>query len=42
MAAPARDDQSVTVCLQRLPHGADLPLPAYGSEEAAGCDVVAP
>ncbi len=41
MAAPARDDQSVTVCLQRLPHGADLPLPAYGSEEAAGCDVVA-
>jgi dUTP pyrophosphatase len=27
--------------VQRLPHGADLPLPHYASEGAAGMDVVA-
>ena len=25
----------------RLPHGADLPLPAYQSEDAAGLDLIA-
>ncbi len=33
--------QSVTVSVQRLPHAADLSLPAYGSAEAAGCDLLA-
>ena len=28
-----------TVLLQRLPHGADLPLPAYETEGAAGLDL---
>jgi dUTP pyrophosphatase len=31
----------VEVRLMRLPHGADLPLPAYQSELAAGLDLVA-
>jgi dUTP pyrophosphatase len=31
----------VDVRLVRLPHGSDLPLPAYHSELAAGCDLVA-
>lgn len=30
----------VPVLLKRLPHGADLPLPAYATEGAAGMDVV--
>ena len=29
----------VTVLLQRLPHGTDLPLPAYETEGAAGLDL---
>lgn len=29
----------VTVLLQRLPHGADLPLPAYETDGAAGLDL---
>lgn len=29
----------VAVLLQRLPHGADLPLPAYETEGAAGLDL---
>lgn len=29
------------VAIQRLPHGADLPLPAYQTEGAAGADLVA-
>ena len=33
--------QSLQVELQRLPHGADLPLPSYQSASAAGCDLVA-
>ena len=32
---------AITIRLQRLPHGADLPLPAYAREGAAGMDVVA-
>lgn len=32
---------SVTVELKRLPNGADLPLPAYQSELAAGLDLLA-
>ena len=32
---------SVDVKVVRLPHGADLPLPAYQSELAAGLDLVA-
>jgi dUTP pyrophosphatase len=31
----------VEVLLSRLPHAADLPLPAYHSEQAAGFDLVA-
>ena len=30
---------SLTVAIERLPHGADLPLPAYASAEAAGLDL---
>jgi len=32
---------SIEVRLTRLPHGADLPLPAYLSAQAAGLDLVA-
>ena len=32
---------SVPVQIMRLPHGADLPLPAYQSEGAAGLDLLA-
>lgn len=31
---------SISIALQRLPHGADLPLPAYATAGAAGMDVV--
>jgi dUTP pyrophosphatase len=31
----------ISIPLLRLPHGADLPLPAYATEGAAGMDVVA-
>ena len=30
----------ITIPLLRLPHGADLPLPAYATDGAAGMDVV--
>ncbi|MES2056722.1 MAG: dUTP diphosphatase [Pseudomonadota bacterium] len=30
----------ITIALKRLPHGADLPLPAYATDGAAGMDVV--
>jgi dUTP pyrophosphatase len=33
--------KEVEVRLSRLPHGADLPLPSYQSEAAAGLDLVA-
>ena len=33
--------KTTKVCIMRLPHGADLPLPAYQSEHAAGLDLVA-
>lgn len=32
---------SITVRVRRLAHGAGLPLPAYKSADAAGCDLVA-
>ncbi|MBX9797370.1 dUTP diphosphatase [Sphingomonas sp.] len=32
---------TITIPLLRLPHGADLPLPAYATPGAAGMDVVA-
>ncbi len=32
---------AITIPLLRLPHGADLPLPTYATEGAAGMDVVA-
>jgi len=32
---------TVEVLVTRLPHGADLPLPAYQSEHAAGLDLLA-
>jgi dUTP pyrophosphatase len=31
----------ILVSVQRLPHADGLDLPAYGSAEAAGCDVIA-
>jgi dUTP pyrophosphatase len=31
----------ITVSLMRLPHGADLPLPAYQSDAASGLDLLA-
>ena len=31
----------IAIALTRLPHGADLPLPTYATEHAAGLDVVA-
>lgn len=31
----------VTVAVRRLPHGADLPLPAYATAESAGLDLLA-
>lgn len=31
----------LTVAVTRLPHGADLPLPAYASDCAAGLDLIA-
>ncbi len=31
----------IDVRIRRLPHGADLPLPAYQSEDAAGLDLFA-
>lgn len=31
----------ITVNIVRLPHGAELPLPAYKTEDAAGCDLAA-
>ena len=33
--------EKIDVQVMRLPHGADLPLPAYQSERAAGLDLVA-
>jgi dUTP pyrophosphatase len=33
--------KSVKIKIMRLPHGADLPLPAYQSADAAGLDLVA-
>jgi dUTP pyrophosphatase len=33
--------KSIEVQLRRLPHGADLPLPTYATEGAAGMDVCA-
>ena len=32
---------SLTVAVRRLPHGADLPLPAYATEGAAGLELMA-
>lgn len=32
---------SVEVTVRRLPHGADLPLPAYATEHASGMDLAA-
>ena len=31
----------IAIRLKRLPHGADLPLPAYATAHAAGLDIVA-
>lgn len=32
---------TVTLPIKQLPHAIDLPLPAYATAQAAGCDVVA-
>ena len=32
---------AVTVAVQRLPHGADLPLPEYATADSAGLDLLA-
>ena len=37
----ARPMAEIPIAIQRLPHGEDLPLPAYATEHAAGMDVVA-
>lgn len=34
-------DMGVTVPIQRLEHGADLPLPAYATADSAGLDLLA-
>ena len=31
----------ITVAVQRLPHGAELPLPAYATSDSAGMDLLA-
>jgi dUTP pyrophosphatase len=36
-----KPDPSIVVAIQRMPHGADLPMPAYQSEQAAGLDLLA-
>ncbi len=33
--------QTIAVRVEKLAHGSDLDLPAYGSAEAAGCDLLA-
>lgn len=33
--------ETIPVRVKKLPHGLDLPLPVYGSSEAAGCDLLA-
>jgi dUTP pyrophosphatase len=37
----SKDEPDLRLHVTRLPHGADLPLPAYQSEAAAGLDLVA-
>lgn len=32
---------SITTAVVKLPHAQDLPLPAYGTPESAGCDLLA-
>ena len=32
---------TLAIAVQRLEHGADLPLPAYATEGSAGCDLLA-
>ncbi len=39
--APPAIEGQVIVQVQQLPHGADLPLPAYQTERAAGLDLCA-
>lgn len=34
-------DHSTSIGVKRLPHGADLPLPSYATELAAGMDLLA-
>lgn len=31
----------IHICLKKLPHGEDLPLPTYGSQQSAGLDLAA-
>ncbi len=33
--------QTTTIAVKTLPHGKDLPLPAYATQESAGMDVMA-
>jgi dUTP pyrophosphatase len=35
------ESKGPTVSVQRLPHGADLPLPAYATAQSAGLDLMA-
>ena len=37
----SRSDSAIDVQILRLPHGADLALPAYQSDHAAGLDLMA-
>lgn len=41
LSGGAKSDQPVAVQVERLPHGEELPLPAYQTELAAGIDLVA-
>lgn len=43
MTLPATPDgiERCRIAVSRLPHGADLPLPAYATDLAAGCDLLA-
>ena len=38
---PGHPTPALNVAVQRLPHGADLPLPAYATAQSAGLDLMA-
>lgn len=38
---PTSTQNPVSVAIKRLPHGTDLPLPSYATDQSAGLDLVA-